>query len=60
MSVPVGRLFGDHPSDAAPGVFYVALVAGDEVDVGVVDCLSGSLVGVDPDVEPVRVEPFEE
>ena len=48
-------LLGDDEADAASGVVYVAVVAGNDVDVEVVNRLSGADANVHADVETARV-----
>ena len=46
----------NHPSDAAAGFRDIALVAGDEVDMGMGHGLAGGGMDVDPYIEPIGVE----
>ena len=47
---------GDDSSDAAAGFLDIALVAGDEVDMGMGHSLAGGGVDIDPYIEPIGVE----
>ena len=53
-------LLRDRPSDPAPGVFDVAVIPGDEMDVEVHHRLAGGFSHVHADVVAVGVEPLVE
>jgi len=47
---------GDDAADPAAGLLDIALVAGDEVDMGMGHGLAGGGMDIDPHIEPVGVE----
>lgn len=52
----IALLAGDDASDPAAGLLHIALVAGDEVDMGMGHGLAGGGMDIDPHIEPVGVE----
>lgn len=56
VPVLITLLARNHTSNAAAGFLDIALVAGDEVDMGMGHCLACGGVDVDPYIEPIGVE----
>jgi len=52
----IALLAGDDASDPAAGLLDIALVAGDEVDMGMGHGLAGGGMDIDPHIETVGVE----
>ena len=52
----IGLLAGDDASDPTAGFLDIAMVAGDEVDMGMGHGLACGGVDVDPYIEPIGVE----
>ncbi len=52
----IALLTGDDASHATAGYLDIALVAGDQVDMGMGHGLAGGGVDIDPYIEPIGVE----
>ena len=55
LLVPVRRVVGDYPADAAAGIGHVALPARNDVDMRVRNRLLRRQTVVEPDVEAIRL-----
>src|SRR5215831_2374030 len=53
--VPIRRVAGDDPPDAATRVLHVAVAPRNNVNVGVRHCLPGVNTIIEPDIETVRL-----
>ena len=53
LLLPVGRVVGNHPPDATTGVRHIAVPAGNDVHVGVLDGLTCGQAVIEANVEAI-------